>query len=541
MTSLVNSNPFHNTKENEARKILVALQLYGEVEVDDAGEDLILTPLDQANSVPEKLRQKMREFNYYLKNLIQDRPEIEVEAILDGPDEYLGSEKIRKLANCIRKVREFGTIKKKAHYLGGLEIEFRPFIEATEIPENLKKLCAENKNLVANLLESELEGLIDNLNPKYGTALEMLDRYRFLGGAVWLESKNGFENKFDSSLLDNLPDCLVDELIDLDQELYFHKEKIIGILSEEKEKLSGFGNGEEIFNKLILSKINDKKAPRYLASAPFDRMNFQPGRLIFLGGDTGIGKSAALLQIATSLIENNANLAVVYASVELNPSDLMKRIISSSTQITLDLINNGSLTAIQKQQLNQFDSRFFSRMDFLNLEDSRYLNRIENRVLEILGEKKEGIIDSKTTNIFGKRSSQFQPNGLVLCLDYLQEIKSSEGDEEPAGEEHLKIITIARKLRELANRHNICIVSVCAMTGEEFNRAKQIRFHSTGTYSMQKGDDGITVFHHQKSTFDKHESFSARFVGEIQTYFPIEGLEPLPAQKLSRKGGRNPS
>lgn len=161
---------------------------------------------------------------------------------------------------------------------------------------------------------------------------------------------------------------------------------------------------------------------------------FAPTRLVVLAARPGVGKTALSLQIACHVARRKR---VLYWCGEMPAEELVARQIASLSGVPLTLVLRGGLNrpdaeAAEKAAIELSD---------LNLEISTRSSMTVERL---------DVLVSRMAATVGKPS--------LLVVDYLQRMKSSSkrSREEEVGE-------TARSLKEMARRHNICVLALAQL------------------------------------------------------------------------------
>jgi replicative DNA helicase len=100
----------------------------------------------------------------------------------------------------------------------------------------------------------------------------------------------------------------------------------------------------DILGDYLQTVTSGKRPKRWAAGPTFDNLELAPGRVLVVAGAPGIGKTAFLLAWITESLLRNPDLIGYVCNVEMDPGDLLHRIVSRLAGIELDkLIQNAVL------------------------------------------------------------------------------------------------------------------------------------------------------------------------------------------------------
>lgn len=164
------------------------------------------------------------------------------------------------------------------------------------------------------------------------------------------------------------------------------------------------------------------------------------GELVILAGRPSHGKSTYALNEAYYVAKN---YPVAVFSLEMPATQLLKKIISSDSQVPLELIRKGNTSDYQDEQMKK------SVKNILNLENKLFLYDIASiHIHDIVS------IVKKLKRIRGIE---------VVYVDYLQLV---HGDREKGASRDQEIGTISGGLKKLAMDLNICVVALSQLNRE---------------------------------------------------------------------------
>lgn len=164
---------------------------------------------------------------------------------------------------------------------------------------------------------------------------------------------------------------------------------------------------------------------------------FQKSDMIVLAARPGMGKTAFVLSMARN-VAVEFNQAVAVFSLEMSSVQLVKRLISSETEIASDKLRKGNLSDAEYQQLH---------------------TRIKK-----LSEAPIFIDDTPALSIFELRAKcrrlKQQHDIQMVIIDYLQ-LMSAGGS---AGNREQEISTISRSIKEIAKELNVPIIALSQLS-----------------------------------------------------------------------------
>lgn len=173
---------------------------------------------------------------------------------------------------------------------------------------------------------------------------------------------------------------------------------------------------------------------------------FQPGTLIILAARPAMGKTALALSMARNMAVDFKK-PIAFFSLEMTGLELVKRLISSETEISGDKLKKGGLAAWEMEILT-------SRTQILNeapiyIDDTPGLSIFELR--------------AKCRRLKQKYGIQ------MVFIDYLQ-LMTAGGEASRNGNREQEISTISRQLKALSKELNIPILAMA-----QLSRAVEIR------------------------------------------------------------------
>ena len=99
-----------------------------------------------------------------------------------------------------------------------------------------------------------------------------------------------------------------------------------------------FVRGDDVARRLI--RDLDETPERWHAGPPFDSLDIRPSRVIVIGAPPGVGKTTAVQQIVTGLLERQPELRCVVGNVETGPGPLTQRLLARFAAVPLKGIMN---------------------------------------------------------------------------------------------------------------------------------------------------------------------------------------------------------
>ena len=185
---------------------------------------------------------------------------------------------------------------------------------------------------------------------------------------------------------------------------------ILGQLTTEERKREPTletVSGQFEFDQLVKRIKAGESDKLFNCGDAFPRIEVGPGILTLIGAPPGRGKSAAAMQMVFEAANNEPNIRVTVASLEMTASTLIKRRLAMLLGVTFDQLRFNELTDFQRDELGQLDSvasfrETLSRVDFAK-QDTCGLGDLET-LLQC--ETKPGLLLLDYIQLFGGDSSR---------------------------------------------------------------------------------------------------------------------------------------
>lgn len=171
---------------------------------------------------------------------------------------------------------------------------------------------------------------------------------------------------------------------------------------------------------------------------------FRPGELILIAARTSVGKTSLSLQWAANQSAGNTpnkkKYQVGFYSIEMKKKEMMFRLTSNISQVSLKRMRNGGVTSADMGRLVGSSGKFHGMKLYLNDTASINIHDLTSKARRLKYEK--GIE--------------------ILYVDYLQKINYDKADTDQA-----RVSYISRKLKDLAMDLNIPIVGMSQLSRPE--------------------------------------------------------------------------
>lgn len=167
---------------------------------------------------------------------------------------------------------------------------------------------------------------------------------------------------------------------------------------------------------------------------------FQPTEFIIIAARPGMGKTAFVLNLATSMAADNKTVAIF--NLEMNAEQLATRMISSLGQIPLSKIRTGRLEHNDWKRVNEAMSQLADTNIFIDDTPGITIGEIKAKCRRLAA----------------------SPSGLdIVIIDYLQLVTSAERYK---GNRQQEVSDISRALKTLALELNIPIIAAAQLSRE---------------------------------------------------------------------------
>ena len=168
----------------------------------------------------------------------------------------------------------------------------------------------------------------------------------------------------------------------------------------------------------------------------------EPGALVIVGADTGVGKSALAINLMLNISENTG---VLYASLEMPRELVARRMLTAWSGVQGSLIKDGNLSDQDWQRLSAAIGVANKRDIWIAASASIKPSQIEEGIKAAIEE------------------TGYVP-GLIIC-DYLQ-LMQADGIRSNATRER-EVATISHALKDLALKYNTVVVALSQLSRPE--------------------------------------------------------------------------
>jgi len=191
--------------------------------------------------------------------------------------------------------------------------------------------------------------------------------------------------------------------------------------------------------------LNDVLSPKALIKTCFAGLNslivgLKQSRLYVFGARPGVGKTLVGLQLAWEIARTED---VLFFSLEMDKTDLLKRVVAGELDIDLSLLEKGELTKDQQTKVGEM------------------IAKVDNRLLVAdKGGQTVAQLRSYLVAVKAKRNVQ------VVVVDYLQLISASN----PKASAYEKVSQISIDLKNLAKEFNVAVVALAQLNRRVDNK-----------------------------------------------------------------------
>jgi replicative DNA helicase len=199
----------------------------------------------------------------------------------------------------------------------------------------------------------------------------------------------------------------------------------------------------EVIKRIDTLMAQDKDITGVTSGFPsLDRLSYgwQPGNLYILAARPSVGKTAFALNLARNACA--AGVSVGFFSLEMSTGELMMRLVTAESGISLDKLSRGKISQEERQELNK-SYKSISEIP-LYIDDSPALSIYELR--------------SKCRSLVRKKKV-----GLII-IDYLQLMRGANDQNRNNREQ--EISKISRDLKGLAKELQIPIIALSQLSRE---------------------------------------------------------------------------
>ena len=191
--------------------------------------------------------------------------------------------------------------------------------------------------------------------------------------------------------------------------------------------------------------LNDVLSPKALIKTCFAGLNnlivgLKQSRLYVFGARPGVGKTLVGLQLAWEIARTED---VLFFSLEMDKTDLLKRVVAGELDIDLGLLERGELTQDQSRAVGEM------------------IAKVDNRLLVAdKGGQTVAQLRSYLVAVKAKRNVQ------VVVVDYLQLISASN----PKASAYEKVSQISIDLKNMAKEFNVAVVALAQLNRRVDNK-----------------------------------------------------------------------
>lgn len=191
--------------------------------------------------------------------------------------------------------------------------------------------------------------------------------------------------------------------------------------------------------------LNDVLSPKALIRTCFAGLNslivgLKQSRLYVFGARPGVGKTVVGLQLAWEIAKTDD---VLFFSLEMDKTDLLKRVVAGELDIDLGLIEKGDLSVEQKDRVQ----------DMIRTVQNRLI--VSDRAGQTISQLRSYLVAVKA-----KRDVK------VVVVDYLQLIAASN----PKASPYEKVSQISVDLKNLAKEFGVAVVALAQLNRRVDNK-----------------------------------------------------------------------
>lgn len=191
--------------------------------------------------------------------------------------------------------------------------------------------------------------------------------------------------------------------------------------------------------------LNDVLSPKALIKTCFAGLNnlivgLKQSRLYVFGARPGVGKTVVGLQLAWEIAREQD---VLFFSLEMDKTDLLKRVVAGELDIDLGLLEKGELTKDQHRAVGEL------------------IGRVHNRL--IVADKGGQTVAQLRSYLVAVKAKR---NVEVVVVDYLQLIAASN----PKASAYEKVSQISIDLKNLAKEFGVAVVALAQLNRRVDNK-----------------------------------------------------------------------
>lgn len=195
----------------------------------------------------------------------------------------------------------------------------------------------------------------------------------------------------------------------------------------------------------LQSMLNDVLSPKALIKTCFSGLNalivgLKQSRLYVFGARPGVGKTVVGLQLAWEIARSED---VLFFSLEMDKTDLLKRVVAGELDIDLGLLERGQISVEQQIAVGEL------------------IMKVDNRLLiSDRGGQSVAQLRSYLAAVKERRNVQ------VVVVDYLQLIQAAN----PKASAYEKVSQISMDLKNLAKEFNVAVVALAQLNRRVDNK-----------------------------------------------------------------------
>lgn len=283
----------------------------------------------------------------------------------------------------------------------------------------------------------------------------------------------------------------------ISNESYDASEDIDTILDEAEREImevtrqrrgAEFESSQTVINRVMnqLMELRNKKGVTGIRTGyvELDKITngFQRGDLIILAARPAMGKSALALNFANEVSKLNEGAVAVF-SLEMPADSLMKRLLSSESQVPSNKLRDGKLTDAEMSRLNFSGSQLGERNLFIDDTSSIKVSQIFSKC-------------RKLKNEYGSLS--------LIVIDYLQLITGNRADSRQQ-----EVSDISRNLKILAKELDCPVIALSQLARKVEDRSDHAHqlsdLRESGSIEQ---DADIVMFIYREDYYKKEEEES---------------------------------
>jgi RecA/RadA recombinase len=285
------------------------------------------------------------------------------------------------------------------------------------------------------------------------------------------------------------------------------------------------------FNLFSNDELTERIPLGINANLDYKSGGFQTTDLIMIGGKRGSGKSIVACNIACNQYEiGNVGL---FFSIEQPGHEIFERMLSILSGVPHENIRNRKLSESDLLTLAKTRAKFFSEYESILSDFSSHkdFNKFEKELTTTKKLKENSqiiIVDNHRLTIsdidlhLHKTKAKFGERLKVAVVDYVNQIVLPEVVEAESQYNWMGQVELSKKLKDLARKHNVCIVTPYQIdkTGEA-RFSKGLLDAADASFILEPIENGIT-FKTTKSRSFAAIDFSSKMDWNTLRIFPDE-------------------